>query len=210
MGETKLDTLKSKLAAMQEKVDAETKVEAAQVATDKVRDTFTDAVLTAIATVEKSSGESLRSIGIGIWVAYPANATNGAKPLVSGLETGDDGLPAQLKRPAARVNGGNGGNGDSEYVLGDGRVFTTCLDAVKALGLTVEDSDGKRLDGFKYYHRHDRLPDDVKTQIVKRPKSETGAEPPAEPPATNGAEPSADAETQADAETGAEPVAATA
>lgn len=192
MGETKLDTLKSKLAAMQEKVDAETKVEAAQSAIDKVRDTFTDAVLGAIAKVEKDSGESLRTIGIGIWVAYPANGANGAKPLVSGLETGDDGLPAQLKRPAARVNGGNGGNGDSEYVLGDGRVFTTCLEAVKALGLTVEDSDGKRLDGFKYYHRHDRLPDDVKSQIVKRPKSET----PTETPATNGAEPQADSETE--------------
>ncbi len=200
MGETKLDTLKSKLAAMQDKVDAETKVEQAQAAIDKVRDTFTDAVLATIATVEKDSGESLRAIGIGIWIAYPANATNGAKPLVSGLETGDDGLPAQLKRPSARVNGGGGGNGEYEYVLGDGRIFTTCLDAVKALGLTVEDSDGKRLDGFKYYHRHDRLPDDVKSQIVKRPKSET----PAEPPATNGAEP------QADAETGAEPVAETA
>lgn len=198
MGETKLDTLKSKLAAMQEKVDAETKVEAAQAAIDKVRDTFTDAILATIAKVEKDSGASLKAIGIGLWIAYPANATNGAKPLVSGLETGDDGLPAQLKKPSARVNGGNGGNGDSEYVLGDGRVFATCLDAVKALGLTVEDSDGKRLDGFKYYHRHDRLPDDVKAKITKRPKSETGAETPAETPA-NGTGPDAEtAETVAE------------
>lgn len=198
MGETKLANLKAKLAALAEKVEVEEKVEAAQVAIDKTRDLFADALTTAIATVEKSSGESLRTIGIGIWVAYPANANGSAKLMVSGLETGDDGLPAQLKRPAIRVNGSNGASGASEYVLEDGRVFGTCLDAVKALGIAVEDSDGKRLEGFAYYHRHDRLPADVKGKIEKRAKSETPAEPPAEPPATNGTEPSADTEPKAE------------
>jgi hypothetical protein len=198
MGETKLSNLKAKLAALAEKVEAEEKVEAAQDAIDKTRDLFSDALTAAILKVEKDSGESLRTIGIGIWVAYPANGGGDSKLMVSGLETGDDGLPAQLKRPSARVNGSNGANGDSEYVLGDGRVFTTCLDAVKALGLVVENDKGERLDGFKYYHRHDRLPDDVKGKITKRPKSETPAEPPAEQPA-NGTGPDAEtAETVAE------------
>lgn len=203
MGDTKLDTLKSKMAALQEKINAETAVEAAQAGIDKVRDLFSDALTTAIATVEKDSGESLRTIGIGIWVAYPANGKGDSKLMVSGLETADDGLPAQLKRPSARVNGSNGANGASEYALDDGRVFATCLEAVKALGIKCEDANGKRLEGFQYYHRHDRLPSDVKGKIEKRAKAETtaeppattganGAEPPAEPPA-DGAEPPATA-----------------
>lgn len=176
MGDTsKLDTLKSKLLALQEKVTAEEAVEAAQVAIDKVRDAFSDAITSAIEGVEKATGESLRAIGIGIWVAYPANGPDNSKLMVSGLETGDDGLPAQLKRPSARVTSGNGANGASEYLLEDGRVLATCLDAVKALGLTVEDAKGKRLDGFQYYHRHDRLPADVKGKITKRPKADAGA-----------------------------------
>ncbi len=198
MGDTKLDTLKAKMAALQDKIDAETATVSAQTAIDKTRDLFSEAISIAMAKVEKDSGESLRDLGIGIWVAYPANGKGDSKLMVSGLETGDDGLPAQLKRPSARVNGGNGAHQASEYVLGDGRTFTTCLEAVNALGI-VTDKDGKRLDGFKYYHRHDRLPDDVKAKIEKRPKAETPAEPSAEPPATNGAGPDAEtAETVAE------------
>lgn len=170
--QSKLDTLKSKLASLQEKVEAEEKVEAASVAIDKVRDAFSDAITSAIAGVEKATGESLRSIGLGIWCAYPANGGKDSALMVSGLETGDDGLPAQLKRPSARTTGNGSTAGKSEYVLADGRIFATCLDAVKALGLVVEDAKGKRLDGFAYYHRHDRLPADVKAQITKREKAD--------------------------------------
>lgn len=173
MGEmSKGDNLRSKLAALQEKIAAEEKVEAASVAIDKVRDAFSDAITSAITSAEKATGESLRSIGIGIWCAYPANGGKDSALMVSGLETGDDGLPAQLKRPSARPTGNGSSAGKSEYVLADGRVFATCLDAVKALGLKVEDSNGKRLDGFAYYHRHDRLPADVKAQITKRDKAD--------------------------------------
>lgn len=173
MGEqSKLATLKAKMAALQEKVVEEEKVEAAQTAIDKVRDAFSEAITSAIAGVEKATGESLRAIGIGIWCAYPANGPKDSALMVSGLETGDDGLPAQLKRPSARTTGNGSSAGTFEYVLADGRVFGTCLDAVKALGLKVEGPDGKRLDGFQYYHRHDRLPADVKAQITKREKAD--------------------------------------
>lgn len=190
---SKLESLQERLGRLQEQIETETKVEAAQAAIDKTRDVFSNAITATIAKVEKDTGESLRDIGLGVWVAYPANSNGNARLYVSGLAVGDDGLPLQLKRSSGRVNGGNGSNGASEYVLGDGRVFATCLDAVKALGITVEDSDGNRLDGFKYYHRHDRLPDDVRKQIVKRPKAETGAE------TSDGAANTDGAETQAQA-----------
>ena len=168
MGEqSKLDALTAKLAKLQESIGAE-KTRVAQVeAMAEIRDSFSDAIAETIAAVEKSQSKSLRDIGLGIWVAYPAQ---GDKVSVSALAVGDDGLPKALRRtPASNGNGNGNGNGFT-YHLGDGREFATNLDAVHALGIKTHGDDGEALDGFTYYHRHDRLPKAVKDKIEKRAK----------------------------------------
>ena len=170
---TKLETLQEKLARLQEQIAGEEEKVKQETAIAEVRDSFSDAIMAAVAATEKETGKSLREIGIGIWIAYPDGDGNG-KVSVSALAVGTDGLPKALKRTNGKSNGdgshSNGnGNGDSEYFLKDGRgPFAGTLEALDAMGYT-----GTR---GKYYHRHDRLPKELQEQIVKKSKPAETAE----------------------------------
>ena len=168
---TKLETLQAKLAKVQADIEAEEEKERHEKAIAEVRDTFTDAIVQAVQEAEKATKKSLRSIGLGIWVAYPAGSEN-SHMSVSALAVGDDGLPKALKRTPSKNGNGNGnGNGQSwEYFLKDGRgPFGTTHDALDALGIP-KDKRGQ------YYHRWDRLPKELQEQLERRPKAEGNAE----------------------------------
>ena len=129
-----------------------------------------DGIRAAIADVETKEGFSLKDVSLGVWAGYAEGGLT-----VSFLQAGDDGLPKAIKKTGngnghASANGATG-NGDSEYVLADGRVFATCLDAVHAMGIETHGADGKVLSGKAYYHRHDRLPKEVKDAIAKQAKA---------------------------------------
>ena len=169
---TKLETLKDKLARIQAQIAEEEAEANRQAAIAKVRDTFETAIRAAIADVETKEGFSLKDVSLGIWAGYAEGGLT-----VSFLQAGDDGLPKAIKKSSNGTGNGNGhatgatGNGDSEYVLADGRVFATCLDAVHAMGIETHGADGKVLSGKAYYHRHDRLPKEVKDAITKQAKA---------------------------------------
>ena len=168
---TKLETLQSKLAKLQADIEAEAEKERQEKAIAEVRDTFTDAIIKAVQESEKATKTSLRDIGLGIWVAFPAGTENGNMS-VSALAVGDDGLPKALKRTPSKNGNGNGnGNGQSwEYFLKDGRgPFATTHDALDALGI-AKDKRGQ------YYHRWDRLPKELQEQLERRPKAEGNGE----------------------------------
>ncbi|MFQ6030017.1 MAG: hypothetical protein ACE5Q6_21300 [Dehalococcoidia bacterium] len=173
MAETKLETLQAKLAKLQEDIEAEQRKEAVETARAEVRDTFAEAIKAAITITETDTGKSLRDIGLGIWLAYPPENTDG-EIMVSALTVGDDGLPAALRRTASK-NGSNGHSNGNGYLyqLADGRTFETCEMAVNALGTETRDANGDFLDGKQYYHRHDRLPKALKEKITKVEKPET-------------------------------------
>ena len=171
---TKLETLQAKLAKLQADVEAEEQLERQEKAIAEVRDTLTDAIVQAVQEAEKSTGKSLRDIGLGIWVAYPAGSENG-NIAVSALAVGEDGLPKALKRTPSKNGNGNGhsngqnGNGH-EYFLKDGRgPYASTLEALDAMGFP-KDKRGQ------YYHRWDRLPKELQEQIERRPKAEEKAE----------------------------------
>ncbi len=165
---TKLETLQEKLAKLQADIEAESRREAVEKATASVRDSFSDAIKAAITITETDTGGTLRSIGLGIWIAYPKDPDG--ELMVSALTVGDDGLPAALRRTPSK-NGSNGnGNGNGNgytYKLGDGREFDSCEKAVNALGVATRDDKGDFLDGKQYYHRHDRLPKELKAKVSK-------------------------------------------
>ena len=169
---TKLETLQEKLAKLQADIEAESRKEAVEKATADVRDAFSEAIKAAISIQETDTGKSLRDIGLGIWVAYPKDP-NG-ELMVSALTVGDDGLPAALRRtPSSNGHNGNGHGNGFLYKLGDGREFDTCEAAVNGLGIDTRDANGDFLDGKQYYHRHDRLPKELKAKIEKAEKPET-------------------------------------
>ena len=177
---TKLETLQAKLAKLQADIEGEEERERQEKAIAEVRDTFSDAIVQAVQEAEKSTGKSLRDIGLGIWVAYPAGSENG-NMAVSALAVGEDGLPKALKRSTSKNGNGNGhsngqnGNGH-DYYLQDGRgPFPSTLEALDAMGFP-KDKRGQ------YYHRWDRLPKELQEQIERRPKAEEEAEAKAEEP----------------------------
>jgi hypothetical protein len=187
---SKMESLKEKLARLQREIEAEEIREKQEAAAARIRDTFTEAIRETVARVEQETGESLKAIGLGIWVAYPVDSAQESVLNVSALAVGLDGFPkgATSKKPTStgtRANGnGNGnGNGDYEYVLGDGRVFDTCEKAVNALGEVTRDSEGNLLDGKKYWTRHDRLPKELADAITKRAKASTPETPATSDPA---------------------------
>jgi len=181
---SKLETLQEKLAKLQSSIALEESKEKEEQAIADIRDAFSDAITKAVAAVEKETKKSLREIGLGIWIAYAAGDTSAVS--VSALAVGDDGLPKQLRRTTSSNGNGNGshasnGNGATkEYVLEDGRVFESCLDAVHAKGIETHDSDGKPLAGKKWYHRHDRLPKELAATITVRDKAVEPVEPASE------------------------------
>ena len=69
---TKLETLQAKLAKVQADIEAEAERERQENAIAEVRDSFTDAIVKAVQEAEKATKKSLRDIGLGIWVAFPA------------------------------------------------------------------------------------------------------------------------------------------
>ncbi len=177
---TKLETLQEKLAKPQADIQAESEKERQEKAIAEVRDTFANAIVQAVQGAEKSTGTSLRDIGLGIWVAYPAGSENGNMS-VSALAVGEDGLPKALKRTTSKNGNGNGnghsngqnGNGH-DYFLKDGRgPFPGTLEALDAMGFP-KDKRGQ------YYHRWVRLPKELQEQIERRPKAEGEAEAKAE------------------------------
>ena len=176
---TKLESLQEKMSRLQSQIATEEAKEATDAAIAVVRDSFSDAILKAIAATEKRTNKSLTEIGLGIWVAYAPNGPTDAKPLVSALEVGDDGLPKQLRRPRNGTSNGasNGnGNGHYEYVLADGTVFDSCEKAVvAATGEPIRDENDDMLAGKMYWYRHDRLPKELAEAITKREKTEDGA-----------------------------------
>ena len=190
MTSSKLETLQEKLAKLQENIALEQAKEREEGAIAEIRDAFSSAISEAVAKVEKETEKSLREIGLGIWIAYAAGDSSTVS--VSALAVGDDGLPKQLRRTTSSNGNGASGNGDGngngatkEYVLEDGRVFESCLDAVHAKGIETHDADGKPLTGKKWYHRHDRLPKELAATITVRdkavePASESESEPVAE------------------------------
>ncbi len=203
---SKLETLNEKLAKLQGEIEAEAGREAVETATAEVRDTFSEAITAAIAIVEKDTGKSLRDIHLGVWVAYPPG--DKSTLTVSALTVGEDGLPAALKRKVS-TNGTNGnGNGNGHlYKLGDGRTFDTCEAAVNALGVDTRDAQGDFLEGKQYYHRHDRLPKELKEKIEKVDKPPEAPEAPEAPDAPE-AGATAEAPEAPEAAPTAEPVAA--
>lgn len=184
-------TLKERMAKIQAQIEAEELQEKVQEATAKIRDSFSEAIKEALAKVEKDTGQSLATVGLGIWVAYPVGQDNPTLN-VSALAVGSDGLPKALKAKASSNGSGNGnGNGNYEYVLADGRVFETCEKAVNATGETTRDASGNLLDGKKYWTRHDRLPKELAEAITKREK--TPAPEASETPAPEASAPEASA-----------------
>ena len=180
---TKLETLQEKLAKLQEQVVKEELKVKEDAAIVVVRDSFSTAIMAAVAATEQETGKSLREIGLGIWIAYPDGDGDGdnGKVSVSALAVGTDGLPKALKRTNGKSNGdGNGNghtNGTSEYFLKDGRgPFAGTLEALDAMEF--------KGDRGKYYHRHDRLPKELQEQIEKRPKAEATEPEATEPEAT--------------------------
>ncbi len=178
MGTTKLETLQAKLAKLQADIQAEQDTERQYQAIGQIRDTFSKAITDAVNRVEKETGKSLREIGLGIWVAYPAGTANGHMAL-SALAVGEDGLPKAMKRTIGKANGqengkgnGNGHNGNGnghDYFLKDGRgPFPSTLEALDAIGFP-KDKRGQ------YYHRWDRLPKELQEQINRKPKAEKAA-----------------------------------
>jgi hypothetical protein len=175
---SKMESLKEKLARLQAEIEAEAVREAQEAAATRIRDSFTQAIRDTVARVEQETGESLKAIGLGIWVAYPVDSAQESVLNVSALAVGLDGFPkgATSKKPTStgtRATSNGNGNGDYEYVLGDGRVFDTCEKAVNALGEVTRDSEGNLLDGKKYWTRHDRLPKELADAITKRAKAST-------------------------------------
>ena len=168
---TKMETLQEKLAKLQGDIEAEAQREAVETATAEVRDTFSEAIQAAIAITEKDSGKTLRDIHLGIWIAYPPDDKSSLT--VSALTVGEDGLPAALKRKVSSNGNGNGNGNGHLYKLEDGREFETCEMAVNALGVETRDDKGDFLDGKQYYHRHDRLPKELKAKIEKVAEPET-------------------------------------
>lgn len=185
---TNMQSLKEKMAKIQAQIEAEEQREKLETATAKVRDSFTEAIRETIAKVEKATGESLKAVGLGVWVAYPVGSDDSTLT-ISALAVGTDGLPRSLKKTPASSNGN--GNGTYEYVLADGRVFDTCEKAVNAVGVETRDKDGNLLDGKKFYVRWDRIPKELQEKITKSPKAETpeGETPEGETPAETPAEP---------------------
>ena len=183
MAETKLENLQAKLAKLQADIETEQRQEAVVTAIAEVRDTFAEVIKAAIGGQETESGKSLRDIGLGVWVAYPPENTDG-ELMVSALTVGDDGLPAALRRTGSKNGSGNGhsdGNGFL-YKLADGREFETCEAAVNGLGIDTRDANNDFLDGKQYYYRHDRLPKELKEKITKEPKPANNDETPGETP----------------------------
>ncbi len=179
---SKLETLQEKLARLQATIAVEEAKEREEQAIAEIRDAFSSAITQAVAKVEKDTKKSLREIGLGIWIAYAAGDTSAVS--VSALAVGDDGLPKQLRRTTStNGNGSHASNGNGvakEYVLEDGRVFESCLDAVHAKGIETHDADGKPLAGKKWYHRHDRLPKELAATITVRDKVVEPVEPASE------------------------------
>ena len=175
---SKLETLQEKMAKLQANIAVEEQKEREEQATAEIREAFSSAITQAVAKVEKDTKKSLREIGLGIWIAYAAGETSAVS--VSALVVGDDGLPKQLRRTtSSNGNGSHASNGVAkEYVLEDGRVFESCLDAVHAKGIETHDAAGKPLAGKKWYHRHDRLPKELAATITVRDKA---VEPESEP-----------------------------
>lgn len=168
---TKLETLQEKLAKLQAEIQAEQERERQEKAIAEVRDTFRSAIVQAVQEAEKATGKSLRQIGLGIWVAYPAGSENGHLA-VSALAVAEDGLPKAFKRTPSKNGNGNGqhngnGNGQSwDYFLKDGRgPYASTLEALDAMGFP-KDKRGQ------YYHRWDRLPKELQEQITRKPKAE--------------------------------------
>jgi hypothetical protein len=181
---SKMETLKEKLARLQAEIQAEEVREKQEIAAARIRDSFTEAIRETVARVEQETGESLKAIGLGIWVAYPVDSTQESILNVSALAVGLDGFPkGAVKKSGSTSNG----NGSYEYVLTDGRVFDTCEKAVNALGEVTRDAAGNLLEGKKYWTRHDRLPKELADAITRRPKAEA--------PATSDATPAPEAAT---------------
>jgi hypothetical protein len=158
---TKLETLQEKLAKLQAEIQAEQERERQEKAIAEVRDTFRSAIVQAVQEAEKATGKSLRQIGLGIWVAYPAGSDNGHLA-VSALAVAEDGLPKAFKRtPSKNGNGQHNGNGNGhswDYFLKDGRgPYASTLEALDAMGFP-KDKRGQ------YYHRWDRLPKELQEQ----------------------------------------------
>ncbi len=65
----KMETLKDKLAKIQAQLAEEEDREKQEQATAKIRDSFSEAIRETIGQVEQETGESLKSVGLGIWVA---------------------------------------------------------------------------------------------------------------------------------------------
>ena len=165
---TKLETLQEKLAKLQADIKVEEQKSAMEKATADVLGAFNEAIKAAITTTETDMGKSLRDIGLGIWLAYPKENPDG-ELMELALTVGDDGLPAALPRTPSK----NGTNGQYENVLGDGRVFEKCEEAVNAMGIDTRDANGECLDGKQYYYRHDRPPKEIAEAITKRAKETT-------------------------------------
>ena len=165
---TKLETLQEKLSKLQSDIQAEQQKETVEAAIAETRDTFSAAILAAIAIVEKDTGKTLREISLGIWIAYPK--ADDSTLTVSALLVGEDGLPAALKRSinGHSSNGHSNGNGNGyTFKLADGRTFDSCEKAVNALGVKTRNADNDFLEGKQYYYRHDRLPKELKEKIEK-------------------------------------------
>jgi len=164
---TKLETLQAKLAKLQADIQSEQETERQYQAIGQIRDTFSKAITDAVNRGEKETGKSLREIGLGIWVAYPAGQVNGHLSL-SALAVGEDGLPKATKRTGGKANGqehGNGNGNGHDYFLKDGRgPFPSTLEALDAMGFP-KDKLGR------YYHRWDRLPKELQEQINRKPKA---------------------------------------
>lgn len=173
---SKMESLKDKLARIQAQIAEEEQREHQEAATAKIRDSFTEAIREIVARVEQETGDSLKAIGLGIWLAYPVDSSQESTLNVSALAVGLDGLPkaANAKKSGSsngRASTSGNGNGDYEYVLQDGRVFDTCEAAVNGLGVETRDARGNLLDGKKFYTRLDRLPKELAEAITKRPKA---------------------------------------
>ena len=90
---SKMESLKEKLARLQAEIEAEAVREAQEAAAVKIRDAFTEAIRDTVARVEQGTGESLKAIGLGIWVAYSVDSTQESVLDVSARAVGLDGFP---------------------------------------------------------------------------------------------------------------------
>jgi hypothetical protein len=151
------ESLEDKMKRLQAQILAEDQRQEAERVVAEAQAQFALTLAPAVQNIESGTGISLRALNVGLWAYYdPDGALQ-----VRLLAVGEDALPRPPAAPRRRSPRPGEGY---VYYLSDGRgPFDSTLEALDALGIPAE-SRGR------YYHRWDRLPQELKEQIERRPR----------------------------------------